>query len=829
LLLIAGDGLATDNRVVYRAVDDLERDLKTPSLVPSMSTATLGVAEVVSIAGVPHSLTIRLPKAMRPEQSYALWVVNARQEWSEAVRINDARPLWATPAFAYASARIGSEPRYLKVVGRNLEPDQGASTSVRLIGPMDVVLQANRTMQDVEVLDRYQAQVLLPDHLRPGRYRVLVRRDRSGWVELRGQTFEVRADPPIPRTFPVSDPIYGHCRAGDGLDASNCLVRAIAAAADAGGGTVVFGPGSWHLSEKSIPAPDGIVVPRGVNLSGAGPESTTVVQDADGPAAPISTTFTLMGGNTIQGITFRDDHRYSLDYVNSAMLRLGAVGAAGTARTHDSTASIDDVVITKNRFDRPNVAIGDSGMKIRRLFITDNEIAGFRNGILLDGNRFLVDERFGVEDAVIAHNLFVPGSYVEPKIRQGTVASELGASLRVDFSHNAADGNATTGLYSGTDARGWRAAFFWHMNNNVEMLLVSDNTATCTGDKAGDGEAISYDNNANTFGLARAGTVLRASPDSVTVQGPLIGRQNDRIVHRRDYYVGHWIQVGFGPGTGQVRKIVAYGENAAGEVTFEVAPSWDVLPAADRTRINIGREYWQVYTVANRVDHRRPLCEKSNLTSKKGGGISVWAQTADSVVEGNRQFDTDGITFQQYYNADAAGCATCTHETSYVDFLEIRGNLIDGEYDWNDDCSSSGIYGSLAAGPAPQSSPPTVGYGLSISHNIIDRADGEQGGGISLLPTWFKGPPPERWPLVENALIHHNELRGFDARPATPCQKDLVHPRTAIDFGESALVHRTVLYANVCPHSRRPLQAGRHDEVRVCPSGVAASCECEAP
>jgi hypothetical protein len=756
-----------------------------------------------------------------------LWVRTANREWSDAVRINDARPLWLSPAYVYSSNTVASLQRYLKIVGRNLQPADGSVTEVRLRGAVSLVLKAESAAVDSTALNHYVAAVSLPAKLPQGTYRVEVRRDGAAWVELAGQTLEVRRDPAEPPEFQVSEAAYGGCRADDTPDDTPCVLRAVAAAEAAGGGTVVFGPGTWHLSERSMTQPDGIVVPRGVNLRGAGKLATILVQAADGTPLPAKTTFTLLGRNIVQGFTFRDAHVYTTGNLTSSFLKLGLKRGEGVPATGSAPAAIEDVVITQNIFDRPHVAISNGGAPIRDLFVTYNEFGAYRIGIELAANGPMVNEKFTIEDSVIAYNLFKPGSYLAVDIGQGTMASEIGASRRVDFSNNTADGTATDRLYSDDHARGWRAAFFWHMDNNHEMLLVSQNVATCTGDRDGDGEAISYDDNHNTFALAHPATVLGADMDSVTIAGPLVTKQNDRNIVIDDYYAGHWVQVVEGPGQGQVRKIRFYRENAMdGTVRFTVAPAWDVIPAPDKTRIGVGREYWQVYTVANTVDHRRPLCLKSNRTKPKGGAIAMWAQVADSAIEGNRQFDTDGIAFREHYNAEEPSCAVCDRDTSYVDFFEIRGNEIDGEYDWDDDCSSSGIFGSIAAGPSAHSPPPRLSIGLSISHNAINHADSRRGGAISLASTWFAGPPPYRWDLVESALIHHNSLQGFGEAPAKACGADQPHPRTAISLETAALVRHTVLYANFCPQARRSFDTAQRDLVRVCPRSANPSCEC---
>jgi len=827
LLLIAGYGFKADDRVVYRALTGNPRQLARPLSLPSRSTAALGIADVVSFADIPYSLTVRLPNAMRRRQAYALWVRTARGEWSEAVRINDARPYWVSPPFVYSSAKVASLPRYLKVVGRNLEPALGAKTEVRLSGPESVVLAAVPAPADSKALDQYVARVILPKRLRPGRYRVAVRRDATGWVKLDAQDLFVHPDPPVSKSFYVDDPRYGGCRANDDLDDRACILRAIDAAAAAGSGIVAFGPGTWILSANAVNDPGGIVVPRNVSLRGVGRDSTMIIRRSGTKSVAPTTAFTLMGGNEVEGITFQDLQVYDATQVSRGFVMLGRARRERPRSGDALDQAVRDIVITRDRFLRPDVAISDGGGSLTRILITYNEFDAYRSDVELAGNRYRVAVPFEVKDTIIAYNDFKPGSYLNVAVGQGVIASEIGASRRVDFSDNDANGAATDALYSFDDARGWRAAFFWHMNNNQEMLLVSDNTASCTGDKDGDGEAIAYDNNANTFALPRPEKVTAASDDGVSVAGPLAARQNDRDVPLDRYYIGHYVQVVAGPGLGQVRKIVAYRiDPGDGTVRLRVAPNWDVVPIAGATRISVGREFWQVYTVANKIDQRTPLCRKSNRTAPKGDGIVLWAQAADSAIEGNRQFDTSGITFQQKYNATERGCAVCNGVESLLDFIEIRRNLIDGEYDWDDDCSSSGIFGSLAAGPTVHSPPQTASFGVSISHNTIVRADGWRGGAISFVPTWYQGRPEHRWPLVDNALIYHNRIVGFDAQPARACHGERTHARTGISLGDSQLVTHTVLYANRCTGARRPVFIGATDTLKVCRAASPGSCEC---
>src|SRR5690242_19261143 len=127
LLLLAGDGLSATDVVVYQCATDPTVPLAPPSSVPITSDAVTGVATVVSTGSVPSALTIRLPSAISENHVYVLWVQNTSGEWSNAVRINDPRPLWFSPAYVDATGSAAHLPRKLKVIGRNLQPGTAAT------------------------------------------------------------------------------------------------------------------------------------------------------------------------------------------------------------------------------------------------------------------------------------------------------------------------------------------------------------------------------------------------------------------------------------------------------------------------------------------------------------------------------------------------------------------------------------------------------------------------------------------------------------------------------------------------------------------------------
>ncbi len=825
LLLLGGYGFTRDDEVVYQASVDGGPPPSPPTEVPVESTADVGTAAVVNSSDAPYSLTVRLPVGIRAAQPYALWIHSRRGEWSKAVKINDARPLWFTPAYAYATATLAGLPRELKVIGRNLQHEPSGPVTVRLEATERYTLKAVATGN--AAVEGHVARVPLPAALAPGNYRVLVSRDGVNWVEVIGQSLTVRPDP-LPRAeYAVGDARFGGCRPDDGIDDTACIRQALAAAKLAGGGVVAFGPGAWDLIDVAQSgAPHGLVVPDGVDLRGAGSGATRLLRHAAWNAAGEHAAFSLSGHNTVSGFTFSDLKTYQPHDRAGAFFEIGA----GLRRPVEAGApsAVEDIVITANVFDKTRVSVADTGEPMRRLFITHNTFGAYFSALQLGGNRYDTAEEYRIDDSVIDHNDFEPGSYLDPIIKTGAIASEIGAGHHLDFSDNTADGSAIDYLNSPLDARGWRAAFFWNLNGNIEETLVAENTATCTGDKIGDGEAIAFDNNANTFAFTGAPTVVAATGDGFTVAEPLLTRQNDRDIPLATYYVGHWVQIVAGPGLGQARKIVGYATDpVTARTTFRIAPAWDVVPVLKQSRVSVGREFWQVLTLANRIDHRQPLCRKSNRSREDAGVITIYAQSADSVIEGNQQYDTDGILLHQAYIVAEHPCPDCAMEGSFQSSLEIRSNLIEGKYDWASDCSASGIVTDLVAAPWHDPVPPTVGYGLSIAYNTIRNADGPRGGAIAQTNSWYAGPEPYRWPLGKDMLIQHNSIADIDGAPASArCGGG--HRRIGIEFAPAAVAWDTVLYANSCTRVSVPVHGSGVDTALLCPTSAAPSCECAA-
>lgn len=822
LLFLPGYELSDKDVVVYAAIEGELTDVTRPKDVPTVSGPTVGTAELISTDNVPNSLTIKLPEQMRADQTYALWVRNSEGRWSDPAFINDARPLWISPPYVLETGSVAGLPRTIRVIGRNLSGGPDSITKVRLAGPQTAALDATLSLASTA---EFVAEAALPPKLAPGKYQVSVSRDGEHWVEVPDQKLEVRTGRGGVATFPLDDPQFGNCKADDERDDTPCLSAVLKAAAAAGGGKVQLARGVWRLTNPAGLSGDGLVVGKGVSLAGADGTTTTLQRGAnwspqDGPERP---SFTLLGNNVVSGIRFGDDRRYTANDRPAPVLRLGYFRGESPRGVAPNTGLVENVVISHNVFDRSNVAIADSGAPIRGLIIANNAFGSFKSSLNLEGNRFQVHQVFRLEDSVIRNNLFKPGSYLDSSIRQGTIAAEFGAARRVDFSGNKADGADKEFLYSPTDAPGWRAAFFWHLNNNQEMVLVSDNTATCTGDKAGDGEAFAFDNNGNTFAQDAARVVLAASRNTVTVDGPLIASQSSRAVDASRYYVGHWMFVGDGPGVGQARRISSYDVDAASDaVTFTVSPPWDVTPEANSSRVDVGRTFWQLYVVGNTVDHRTPLCRKGNASDVKGGGITLWARAADSAIARNTQMDTDGIMLHPYTAERGTECANCEYASFAVYSSEIRDNLINGEYDANNDCSPSGI--ALTIGTTVGTVPPLLmAYGLSIAHNKISRADAEGGGSIAMS---YSGPPKLASPLVSSTLIFKNTIVETRGKPLQGCRRPGAARATAIQMGSARAAQKSVLSQNMCPGAKRRLTAEPLWGKVVCGAAASSQCGC---
>ena len=814
LLQLTGDGLDGSCTVVYTRA--AVSDTGLPPSIPERDTQASGVAPIVSAANAPRSIIIRLPPSVTAGQVYRLWVRNRRGQWGGPALINDPRPGWFSPASVYATARVAGLPRELRLVGRNLRRDQSPTSQIRLSGPQGVVLVAGSREPAGTSLGQYVVDVQLPARLAPGRYRIAYRRSDWRWVDVPGQTLTVMADPPARRDYPVAG--YG-CAADARSDATGCVLSAMRDAALTGG-RVVFDRGTWRLDgvDRRELTSDGIVVPVGVGLVAREPGQASVVRGrrwAD--SRPL---FALTGANLVSGLRFQDED-----------LHRGVDGfpvlQIGRSYPSSDTEVVRDVTVADNIFDKTYSAIGDGGVPMLRVYVVRNVFGPYAYGLLLEGNGGNVRQQFTLEDSIVRYNRFYAGSLYDHARSYGPIASQVGAARRMDFSDNLVDGSSTEFLNDPQqDARGWRGALFFTLRGNIEHALIASNRITCAGDKIGDGEAIVFDNNHNAPGFDAVAPVTGATADSVSTTSSLRRLAEGQSLPGR-FYVEHYVQVVSGRGLGQVRRIVAYREDAG--VVVQVSPNWDVLPDST-SRIAIAREVWDAAVVGNQVDQRVPLCTKANATKPSGGAISYYSNPPDSVIDGNTLFDTSGISLAAHYLvADPQLGKDAMILFQY--FVDIRNNRVDGEYLWNSDYSWSGISVGYAASPTAASPLPVASVGAVIAHNLVHAADAMRGGGIALLPTWHEGPgaAPQTWEFIESPLLFGNELADIAGPEAVSLAKYVrsrfVTPRVGVSLADG-LIWNAVLSGNRCSRVDTPLRDGSRLAVRICDARGATSCEC---
>lgn len=810
LLLLAGANLPASATVVYEARKDTTRALSAPGSVPGTSTAHTGLMTIVQATTQPDALVVRVPTVMTPGQSYALWVRNVGGEWSNGLQLGDARPQWLSPSRGYATGLSpGLTTRELTVVGRNLAPAACCVTDVRLSGPQTWVLLAEPAPADAPHLATYQARVTLPSPMAVGTYSVAVRRDGRSWVPLVGQSFTVLAVPTTPATFPVSS--YGGCVANDASDDTACIAAAIAAAQSAGGGVVTFGAGLWLMNDSATGGfdqyPDqGLIVPVGVSLQGAGRDLTTIRRGATWNSVGDSTwmaNFVLMGANTVSDLTFEDVKTYTASSGGlQSMLELGRRN--WWVQGGDPLVT-QDITITRTRFTKPFMAIMTQGLSVTRLTITHNEFGAFHDDLYLLGGT--PTGKFTIQDLRLTDNIFRPGSYLNPSGQQGVIAAQLSSIRRGLLRDNWVDGTSTAYLQvPGTDPKGFRAGFFVINAASVESVLAARNTFTCTGDKVGDGEALAYDGTDNpSFAFAKP--VLTASATSVKVGAgtlPTLDGHGNALLS--DWFsTDMWVQVVQGPGTGQMRRVTARATDGSGE-TFTTSPAWDVVPTTS-SKLSIGNIYWQVATVDNLTDQRTPLCTKANVTKPSGGALVQWGGPySDVIVHGNRLYDTSGILFNtRSFAMDATNAALGYGGQMIQGFMvEIRGNLIDGEYTWTTDASQAGLQVWYAASSVDGVAPEVTGYGLNLVGNTIRHADGLRGGGVTVSAGGASGPSPFTWHFLSHTLIQRNTLHTLSGPPATTVVDEAQTTRIGIRL-YNALVWNSVLTDNTFYDVTTPL------------------------
>lgn len=734
LLLIPGYNFSRGAIAVYKNVSDNPGALAVPASIPSTNTSTQGRLHVGSITN--DSITVLLPTEMIANKTYAIWVKNTDSNWSEAVLINDPRPLWVTPTLVYATQQYATLPRQIKVVGRNLgNTGEGKPRIVRLnsaTASYNLTVSGDDGDPDTRI-DYYVVKAPLPSTLTTGLYTLQFSRNNETWINLSNDAnLTVIADPSKTRYF-VNATTYGGCNASDNKDDVGCIVNAIGNASAAGGGEIFFPNGTWNLTPDpaELVTKYGIYLHPNVDLVGSGRENTTLLHsqawDVGVSSANISI-FTVMGNNIIRDLKFATQ---GFDITPASVPSYLEFGKSPGENTSSDPYETANVTIYNCNFTDFYQGMTTFGLPIKNLFIVNNHFDQlYDDAIDFSGDRNQRAIRFKVDDAVVVNNTFFPGNFSNPSTGEGSIATQLSGAKRLDFSDNIANGTVNGG---------WRATHFWASLGSNERVLVANNKVSCTGEKAGDGEALVIDANQNTAGFATMENVTSAASNTVTTTGNL-------LIWTLDYYLSHNIYIADGKGIGQVRKIINYTNET--NPTFVVSPDWDVIPD-NTSKVMIHKVGWQFYMLDNIIDIRNASgCAKSSPRQPpQEGQISFQAATSDSVMDGNDLYDTNGI----YLPSNVR-----TNDTTVLYSNEIKYNLVQNEYFYP--ASSGGI--NLVFQSSITN--PVSGYNMLISHNTVNgsdtlnsvtQSDATPRAAVALLPQGGSSSTPYEW---KNTLIFQN-------------------------------------------------------------------------
>jgi hypothetical protein len=326
-----------------------------------------------------------------------------------------------------------------------------------------------------------------------------------------------------------------------------------------------------------------------------------------------------MGSNLIQGLRFHDSYRPNYPDTGTSSPGANALYVLG-----------DDITITDNVFEATYSAVEAWWHRLPESSLGKGlhgeDLIGNRN-VVVTGNTFAVYEHSGavgfavLEDSVISRNTFLAGAYPH------TVA--LWYPWRPPCRHQREHRQRHR-----PDAQlhliGWRAGIFLNHTASQENILVAGNRFSCIGSRSGidadhksDGEAISTDAPGTSLGFRFGKWVTYADRNTVTIAAD---RHDMRLSLRHEEYTGRWIQVDFGPGLAQSRKITDARELMPGHVTFAVSPPFDVVPSLG-SRIIIYQQTWQIYIVDNAIDNAssHTLTFTVHLDAQPAGDMVVTA------------------------------------------------------------------------------------------------------------------------------------------------------------------------------------------------------------
>ena len=590
-----------------------------------------------------------------PPSMMLVWPIRGQQA-GFPIRVNGATPWWAWPARLTVEEAAGA-PSVL-IMGKNLTLGS-AAPRVYFEGP------GAACWLTVVSAHAYQLAVQLPAGLAPGRYRMFAHNGTGGAYGW-GEPVRIEIEPAKSRgDLPSFDVDRFGAKPDDGLDDATAIRRAVDSAAKAGGGTVRFSAGTYHLG-STITLSD--AAEAGIHLVGAGmggydPKSQTITGQGTVlrflPGGPALKCLVHVGArfSALRDITLIAAHEGILRAIHDRKAQSQVVARVAC---HDVKIERVRMVMLDARPDVPpeqrqNLQIYDPALHLvaagtANLVIRDCEFhsagAGIEIGTLQRGHTEDGFPEPSTDFVRIEKCLFrgySPGFYKEPT--HPASYQHMGI-----FNEGVQIPNGKYVIiqgcdFAGADRRGGKMMnrSICVYNTSVRNLYIADNRShevgmTCRrGDRVvNQGEQILFHfryPHGGYFDVREAGpaqvTVNPADPRNAgNISSPhgAFDRAGSRVLEE----VGtndHWIVfVSAGMGVGQYRVVVGT-ERSPNRVALKLNRPWRVVP--DRSsRVTL--------TTANRRNIVfRNTIDAGFIDAKcKVAGVLFWFNAVDNVIAG---------------------------------------------------------------------------------------------------------------------------------------------------------------------------------------------------
>jgi hypothetical protein len=356
--------------------------------------------------------------------------------------------------------------------------------------------------------------------------------------------------------------------------------------------------------------------------------------------------FLLQGNNLLRGLHLRDNgvaSGFAAAPIGGYVVATGSnITVADTFFDHMASGFTADVSATT-----PFALAPDGFVGTANTIVTGNTFGVFSLSV-----------GFGLgEDTVVANNTFYPGGGG----LTGRQDTNFQDAERLEVSSN---------VWNGTDTRysypyiGFGAGIFFEASTIQEEILVANNKMSGFGlyplveQQAINSGAIVFDSNGDgpqAQGIHASQQVVSATMSSV------VAIQTNGIATVPDTPAGRWLQVDYGTGLGQVRKVTGFA-NLGSLFEISVTPPFDVAPTSG-SRVIVAAQYWHAFVVDNLVDDSISMSGVPlELQTGSAGVINFYGSAADSTFESNTLIAASGLVI----------------DATYVPVYETSGCIVDG-------------------------------------------------------------------------------------------------------------------------------------------------------